>query len=128
MPALEAMACECPCMVSRAGSLPEVCGDAALYVDPYDRASIAAGIQRIATDPALRASLVEKGRARARQFSWDRCAMQTSELLAQAFDSLRMRDSAAVHYRAVVKAWARADPVYHARRDRARAALARNSS
>ena len=49
------------------------------------------------------------------------------ELLGQAFDSLRMRDSAAVHYRAVVKAWARADPVYHARRDRARAGLDRNT-
>ena len=49
------------------------------------------------------------------------------ELLAQAFDSLKRRDSAAVHYRAVLKAWARADPVYHARRDRARVALARSS-
>jgi hypothetical protein len=50
------------------------------------------------------------------------------ELLAQAFDRLRMRDSAAVHYRAVLKAWERADPVFHARRDHARAGLARASS
>jgi DNA-binding SARP family transcriptional activator/tetratricopeptide (TPR) repeat protein len=48
------------------------------------------------------------------------------ELLAQAFDSLRTRDSAAVHYRAVLKAWEHADPLYHARRERARVALARN--
>jgi Flp pilus assembly protein TadD len=46
------------------------------------------------------------------------------ELLAQAFDQAGMRDSAAVHYRAVVKAWARADPMFHARRDQARAWLA----
>jgi hypothetical protein len=48
------------------------------------------------------------------------------ELLAQAFDRLGMRDSAAVHYRAVLKAWERADPLYQARRERARAGLARN--
>lgn len=48
------------------------------------------------------------------------------ELLGQAFDRLKMRDSATVHYRAVLKAWERADPVYHPRREQARAALARN--
>jgi hypothetical protein len=45
------------------------------------------------------------------------------ELLAQAFDQAGQRDSAAVHYRAVAKAWAHADPIFHARRDRARAWL-----
>jgi tetratricopeptide (TPR) repeat protein len=47
------------------------------------------------------------------------------ELLAQAFDKMGARDSAMVHYRAVVRAWERADPLYHARRDSARAWLAR---
>jgi DNA-binding SARP family transcriptional activator len=47
------------------------------------------------------------------------------ELLAEAFDHMGRRDSAAVHYGAVVRAWEHADPVYHARRDRARAWLAR---
>jgi hypothetical protein len=42
------------------------------------------------------------------------------ELLAQAFARLNMRDSAAVHYRAVVSAWERADPVFRVRRDSAR--------
>jgi predicted Zn-dependent protease len=46
------------------------------------------------------------------------------ELLARSFDLVGMRDSAAVHYRTVVKAWERADPPYYARRDRARAWLA----
>ena len=49
------------------------------------------------------------------------------ELLAQAFDQAGMRDSAAVHYRAVVNAWVRADPMFHARRDNARAWLASNT-
>lgn len=47
------------------------------------------------------------------------------ELLAQVFDRAGLRDSAAVHYRAVVRAWERADPVYHARRDSARVRLSR---
>jgi hypothetical protein len=46
------------------------------------------------------------------------------ELLAQAFVRVNLRDSAAVHYRAVANAWAKADPKYHARRDLARAWLA----
>jgi DNA-binding SARP family transcriptional activator/tetratricopeptide (TPR) repeat protein len=50
------------------------------------------------------------------------------ELLAQAFDQAGMRDSAAVHYRAVVKAWARADPMFHARRDHARAWLSAHTT
>ena len=50
------------------------------------------------------------------------------ELLAQAFDQAGMSDSAAVHYRAVVKAWARADPTFRARRDSARARLASYAS
>ncbi len=49
------------------------------------------------------------------------------ELLAQAFDRLGMRDSAAVHYRAVLNAWEHADPLYHARRAQASVGLARNS-
>ena len=50
------------------------------------------------------------------------------ELLAQAFDAAGMRDSAAVHYRAVTRAWVRADPAFHPRRDAARDWLARNTA
>jgi DNA-binding SARP family transcriptional activator len=50
------------------------------------------------------------------------------ELLAQAFDAAGQRDSAVVHYRAVVKAWSHADPLFHARRNRAQARLAHNAS
>ena len=48
------------------------------------------------------------------------------ELLAESFDRAGMRDSAAVHYSAVAKAWRRADPAFHARRDRAADWLSRN--
>jgi glycosyltransferase involved in cell wall biosynthesis len=77
LPPLEAMACGCPAIVSSSASLPEVCGDAALYCDPYDVADIAAKMLRVATDDATRGLLREKGLQRARQFTWDKCARET---------------------------------------------------
>ena len=84
LPALEAMAAGIPCLVSTAGSLPEVCGDAALYCDPRDITSIADGLVRIATDEHLRAQLVRRGEARARASSWDLCATTTASVLDRA--------------------------------------------
>jgi len=77
LPPLEAMTAGCPCVVSDAGSLPEVCGDAALYCDPRDERSVADALLRIARDDALRASLVRRGYERAARFSWDRAARDT---------------------------------------------------
>lgn len=71
LPPLEAMAAGRPCMVSRAGSLPEVCGDAAHYCDPRDEDSVAAAIVEISTNDALRDELVRRGRERVRAFRWD---------------------------------------------------------
>lgn len=70
LPPLEAMACGCPVVAARAGALPEVCGDAALYVDPASIESIAAALLRVATDPAERARLRAAGLHRAATFSW----------------------------------------------------------
>ncbi|MEZ5285274.1 MAG: glycosyltransferase family 1 protein [Vicinamibacterales bacterium] len=70
LPPLEAMACGTPVVTSNVSSLPEVAGDAALLVDPYDVDGIASGLRRILSDEALRADLVARGLARARQFSW----------------------------------------------------------
>jgi len=77
LPPLEAMACGCPAIVSTSASLPEVCGDAALYCDPHDVKDIAARMIEVATSDATRAALREKGLARARQFTWDKCARET---------------------------------------------------
>jgi len=76
LPPLEAMACGCPVVVSNVASLPEVCGDAAYYVDPYDVESIAKGIYRVLTDENLRNSLIQKGLERARLFTWEKTAQQ----------------------------------------------------
>jgi glycosyltransferase involved in cell wall biosynthesis len=71
LPPLEAMASGTPVVTSNVSSLPEVAGDAALLVDPYDPAAIADGIYRVITDAPLRRTLRQKGLARANQFSWE---------------------------------------------------------
>ena len=84
LPPLEAMAAGVPTMVSAAGSLPEVCGDASLYCHPHDERNVAERMVQVATDRELRALLVAAGRARAAEFRWDRCARLTVEALEGA--------------------------------------------
>jgi glycosyltransferase involved in cell wall biosynthesis len=75
MPNLEAMACGCPVVTSRAFAIPEIVGDAALMIDdPQDHAGLAALMSRVIREPALRASLVERGLGRAAAFSWEESA------------------------------------------------------
>ena len=76
IPPLEAMACGCPVVASRAASIPEVVGDAAVMIDPCDIESIAMGIERVLDNNELKHELIERGFKRARQFSWDRAARQ----------------------------------------------------
>ena len=80
LPPLEAMACGAPVVTSNVSSLPEVTGDAAVLVDPYDVESITDGIARVLTDPALREELRVKGIARSREFSWERSVSRTREI------------------------------------------------
>ena len=75
--ALEAMACGTPVVAAQAGALPEVCGDAALLVDPWSEAAMADAFRRVISDNALRIQLVERGRARAKLFTWEKAAYQT---------------------------------------------------
>jgi len=74
LPPLEAMACGCPVIVSKTTSLPEVCGDAAYYIDPYSIGSITDAINKVLTDDTLRQLLREKGLKRAKLFSWEKSA------------------------------------------------------
>jgi alpha-1,3-rhamnosyl/mannosyltransferase len=73
-PPLEAMASGTPVVCSDRASIPEVVGDAAVFIDPEDPASIAGGIRQVLIDDRLRARLIERGRARAQLFSWDAAA------------------------------------------------------
>jgi glycosyltransferase involved in cell wall biosynthesis len=71
LPPLEAMASGTPVVTSNRSSLPEIVGDAAELVDPYSAGSIAEGIQRVLSDPSLRQTMITRGLARAREFSWE---------------------------------------------------------
>jgi glycosyltransferase involved in cell wall biosynthesis len=84
MPVLEAMACGTPVLTSNVASLPEVAGDAAVQVDPYDVGSIADGILRLVEDPALREVCIRKGLERAKGFTWERTARATLAVYRKA--------------------------------------------
>jgi glycosyltransferase involved in cell wall biosynthesis len=71
LPPLEAMSLGTPVVVSDRASLPEVCGDAALYVDPDRPSSIVSALEHLAGDAGLREDMIRKGLARARTFDWD---------------------------------------------------------
>jgi glycosyltransferase involved in cell wall biosynthesis len=83
LPVLEAMACGTPVIAANVSSLPEVVGDAGLLVNPLDSDALAAAMQRLLTDAALRAELRQRGLARAKLFSWPRCAQETLAVLEQ---------------------------------------------
>lgn len=87
LPVLEAMACGTPTLTSNVSSMPEVAGDAALLVDPTSTEEIAAGMERILSDPALRAHLATAGAARAREFTWKRSAELLLRGLLEAAES-----------------------------------------
>jgi glycosyltransferase involved in cell wall biosynthesis len=77
IPIVEAMASDCPVVTSTAFSMPEIAGDAAHLVDPYNIEAIIAVTHRLLTNRPLRAEMVGLGRERARRFSWNRCADET---------------------------------------------------
>lgn len=83
IPLLEAMACGCPVVTSNRGSCPEVVGDAASIVDPYDIADISNAIYLALTDRVLRDALIEKGLLRVKDFTWESTAKNTLSALTR---------------------------------------------
>ncbi len=83
LPVLEAMACGCPAIAGHASSLPEVGGDAVLYVDPESPPAIARAMTDVQR-PELRTRLIEAGLRRARQFTWDKTAALVAEAIEAA--------------------------------------------
>jgi len=76
MPILEAMACSCPVITSNVFSCPEVAGDVALLVDPYNVEEIAEAIYKVVFDEKLREELKQKGLRRAQEFTWEKCTRE----------------------------------------------------
>jgi glycosyltransferase involved in cell wall biosynthesis len=83
LPCLEAMACGTPVVASDRAALPEVCGGAALLVDPSDADGVAAAVLAAATDEPLRSRLTQRGLERASAFPWARTAELTDRELAK---------------------------------------------
>jgi glycosyltransferase involved in cell wall biosynthesis len=84
LPPLEAMRCGAPVLTGDRASLPEVVGDAALTVNPFDAAEIASALARLIDDATLRATLRRRGHARARRFDWRETARMTLEVYRKA--------------------------------------------
>lgn len=79
-PPLEAMKLSCPAIVARAACMPEICGEACLYVDPHDPGDIADKLYTIHEDKALRTTLIQKGLKQVQKYDWDTCARQHIKL------------------------------------------------
>lgn len=79
-PVLESMACGTPVVTSNVSSLPEVAGDAAIMVDPYDVEAIADAIERILDDTELRQILIQRGFEQSKKFTWENSARQLQKI------------------------------------------------
>ena len=83
LPVLEAMACGTPVITSNLSSLPEVAGDAAILINPYNTGEITEAMQAIATDSELRSRLSNQGITHSQQFSWEKTGKATVEALSR---------------------------------------------
>ena len=81
IPVIEAMACGVPVVCSDVEPLPEIAGDAAHFIDPYNPVSIAEGISTVMNDQDLRRDLIEKGFRRAAAFTWEQTARKTLDFI-----------------------------------------------
>lgn len=77
LPILEAMNCGCPVITSKEGSIPEIAGDAAFFVDAYDIDNIGRGIEEVFNNEALQKNLSDKGIKQSKMFTWKKTAKET---------------------------------------------------
>jgi glycosyltransferase involved in cell wall biosynthesis len=89
LPMVEAMVCGVPTITSNTSCLPEISGNALAYFDPLSDEDIAACMQAVLRDSELRLHLRQNGIDRAREFTWERCARQTLDVLMKAGQSGR---------------------------------------
>ena len=83
---LEAMASGCPSVVSNTGSLSEICGDAAYYVNPYDIENIMSGMYKVLTDNLLRQSLIQKGFVKAKMLNCEKSAKKHIKIFEEVLN------------------------------------------
>lgn len=85
LPIVEAFNCGCPVITSKISSMPEVAGDSAILVDPYNKEEIAEALGSLASKDTLRSSLIKKGYLRSKFFSWRKAAIDTLEVIKSAY-------------------------------------------
>jgi glycosyltransferase involved in cell wall biosynthesis len=88
LPVVEAMACGRPVIAANTSSLPEVAGDAALLVDPFDVSALSAAMERLLANPDDAKDLADRGLARVARFTWER----TATAALAAFETARSTD------------------------------------
>jgi glycosyltransferase involved in cell wall biosynthesis len=86
LPVLEAMACGTPVVAANVSSLPEVCGNAAVMVDPEKVDKIAEGIKKATDDKMLRKRLIKRGLIQAKKFSWEKTAKETIKVYQKVYE------------------------------------------
>lgn len=86
LPILEAMACGCPVITTREGSLPEVAGEAALYTEAYNQDNISEGIKKVFFNKSIQQELSKKGLERVKEFSWKKTAEKTINAYKKALE------------------------------------------
>lgn len=86
---LEAMAAGLPIACSDRGPMPEILEDGGVYFDPELPDSIAAAVEQLITDPALRERVAQRAKQLSEQYSWSRCAEETWKFIAETYRSVR---------------------------------------
>jgi glycosyltransferase involved in cell wall biosynthesis len=89
LPVLEAMACGTPVVTSNLSSMPEITGEGAMLVDPFEEQTIAAGLYCVVTDESLRYRLREDGLLQAQRFTWRNTAEKTFQLYHETYGETR---------------------------------------
>lgn len=89
IPIVEAFHAETAVITSNVTSMPEVAGDAALLVNPYDYEEIAAAMRKLADEPELRETLIQKGRAQREKFSWEQSAVRLWNCIEKVIQDVR---------------------------------------
>lgn len=83
-PPLEAWQAGVPVIASAVGAIPEICGPAALYINPYSSTDLVTAVTTVLTDTALRQQLITSGQERVKQFQWEKTARATLQVLHQS--------------------------------------------
>jgi len=85
LPVIEAMACATPVITSNLSCLPEIAGDAAILVNPYQPNEIAEAMAKVLTNENLRKEMIKKGQKNALRFSWDKAAEEILKLFEDVY-------------------------------------------